>query len=86
VSRHLLVDVKLAAVELVEMNLAAAELVVNLVYLVAHPELSAALVALVVASAHLPPALAVVPLVELVVVATVESVEQAPVALLVQHS
>ena len=84
-SRHLLVDVKLAAVELVEMNLAAAELVVNLVYLVAHPAVLAVSVESVVASAHLSLALAVGPLVELVVVAKVESVEQAPVALLVQH-
>ena len=70
---------------LVAMNPAVAELVANLVYQVAHPELSAVLVALVVASAHLPLALAVGSLVELVVVAKVESVEQAQVALLVQH-
>ena len=71
---------------MVAMNLAAAELVVNLVYQVAHPALSAVSVESVVASAHLPLVLAVGPLVELVVVAKVESVEQAPVALLVQHS
>ena len=68
------------------MNPAVAELVASLVYPVAHPELSAALVESVVASAHLPLALAVGTLVELVVVAKVESVEQAPVSLLVQHS
>ena len=68
------------------MNPAAAELVASPVYQVAHPELSAVSVESVVASAHLPLALAVGPLVELVVVAKVESVEQAPVALLVQHS
>ena len=68
------------------MNPAVAELVASLVYQVAHPELSAVLVESVVGSAHLPLALAVGPLVELVVVAKVESVEQAPVALLVQHS
>jgi len=68
------------------MNPAAAELVASLVYQVAHPAVSAVLVALVVASAHLPLALAVGSLVELVVVAKVESVEQAQVALLVQHS
>jgi len=72
--------------ELVETNPAVAVLVANQVYLVAHPELSAVLVASVVASAHLPLALAVEPLVELVVVATVESVAPAQVALLVQHS
>jgi K+-transporting ATPase A subunit len=85
-SRHLLVVAQLAAAELVAMNPAVAELVASLVYPVAHPELSAVLVALVVALAHLPLALAVGPLVELVVVAKVESVEQAQVALLVQHS
>ena len=68
------------------MNPAVAELVANLVCPVAHPAVSAVSVALVVASAHLLLALAVVPLVELVVVAKAESVEQAPVALLVQHS
>ena len=68
------------------MNPAVAELVANLVCQVAHPELSAELVALVVALAHLPLALAVGSLVELVVVAKVESVEQAQVARLVQHS
>jgi len=68
------------------MNPAVAELVASLVYLDARPELSAVSVESVVASAHLPLALAVGPLVELVVVAKVESVEQAPVALLVQHS
>ena len=68
------------------MNPAVAELVANLVYQVAHPELSAVSVESVVASAHLPLALAVGSLVELVVVAKVESVEQAQVALLVQHS
>ena len=71
---------------MVAMNPAVAELVANLVCQVAHPELSAVSVESVVASAHLPPALAVGPMVELVVVAKVESVEQAPVALLVQHS
>lgn len=85
-SRHLLVVAQLAAAELVAMNPAVAELVANLVCQVAHPELSAVLVESVVASAHLPLALAVVPLVELVVVAKVESVEQAQVARLVQHS
>jgi hypothetical protein len=68
------------------MNPAVAELVASPVYPVAHPELSAVSVESVVASVHLPLALAVGPLVELVVVAKVESVEQAPVALLVQHS
>ena len=85
-SRHLLVVAQLAAAELVAMNPAVEELVANLVYPVAHPAVSVALVALVVASAHLPLALAVGSLVELVVVAKVESVEQAQVALLVQHS
>ena len=70
---------------MVAMNPAAAELVANLVYPVAHPAVSAVLVESVVASAHLPLALAVGPLVELVAVAKVESVEQAQVALLVQH-
>ncbi|MFM7495125.1 MAG: hypothetical protein ACKO2A_14610, partial [Acidimicrobiaceae bacterium] len=60
--------------ELVVTNPAVAELVASLVCPVAHPELSAVLVALVVASAHLPPALAVVSLVELVVAAMVELV------------
>ena len=68
------------------MNPAVAELVASPVYLVAHPELSAVSVESVVGSEHLPLVLAVGPLVELVVVAKVESVEQAPVALLVQHS
>ena len=71
---------------MVAMNPAVAELVASLVYQVAHPELSAVSVASVVGSAHLPLALAVGPLVELVVVAKVESVAPAPVALLVQHS
>ena len=67
-------------------NPAAAVLVVNQVCLVAHPEVSAVSVASVVASAHWLLALAVGPLVELVVVAKVESAEQVQVALLVQRS
>ena len=87
-SHHLLVDEQLAAAELVAMNPAVAESVANLVYLVAHPAhpaVAAVSVASVVASAHLPLARAVGPLVELVAVATVESVAQVRVALLVQH-
>jgi hypothetical protein len=72
--------------ELVAMNPAVAELVASLVYQVAHPAVLAVSVESVVGSAHLPLALAVGPLVELVVVAKVESVAPAPVALLVQHS
>jgi hypothetical protein len=68
------------------MNPAAAVLVANQVCLVAHPEVSAVSVASVVASAHWLLALAVGPLVELVVVAKVESAEQVQVALLVQRS
>ena len=67
-------------------NPAAAVLVVNQVCLVAHPAVSVASVASVVASAHWLLALAVEPLVELVVVAKVESAEQVQVALLVQRS
>jgi hypothetical protein len=67
-------------------NPAAAVLVVNQVCLVAHPAVSVASVASVVASAHWLLALAVGPLVELVVVAKVESAEQVQVALLVQRS
>ena len=65
------------------MNPAVAESVANLVYLVAHPShpaVAAVSVASVVASAHLPLALAVGPRVELVAVATVESVAQVRVA------
>ena len=68
------------------MNPAAAVLVANQVCLVAHPAVSVASVASVVASAHWLLALAVGPLVELVVVAKVESAEQVQVALLVQRS
>lgn len=67
-------------------NPAVAVLVVNQVCLVAHPAVSAVSVASVVASAHWLLALAVGPLVELVVVAKVESAEQVQVALLVQRS
>jgi hypothetical protein len=68
-------------------NPAAAVLVVNQVCLVAHPAVSVVVsVASVVASAHWLLALAVGPLVELVVVAKVESAEQVQVALLVQRS
>ena len=67
-------------------NPAAAVLVVNQECLVAHPAVSVASVASVVASAHWLLALAVEPLVELVVVAKVESAEQVQVALLVQRS
>jgi hypothetical protein len=85
VSHHLLVDVKLAAAELVAMNPAVAELVANQVCLVAHPEvLVVASDVLVVASAHL--RLALGPQVEPEVVAMVESVEQVQVALLAQRS
>jgi hypothetical protein len=81
--------VQLAAAELVVTNPAVAVLVANQVCLVAHPEVSAVSavsVASVVASAHWLLALAVGPLVELVVVAKVESAEQVQVALLVQRS
>ena len=67
-------------------NPAAAVLVVNQVCLVAHPAVSVASVASVVASAHWLLALAVEPLVQLVVVAKVESAEQVQVPLLVQRS
>lgn len=67
-------------------NPAVAVLVANQVCLVAHPAVSAVSVASVVASAHWLLALAVEPLVELVVVAKVESAEQVQVALLVQRS
>ena len=58
----------------------------SLVYLAAHPELSAVSVASVVVSVHLQLALVVAQQVELVVVATVESVVQVQVARLVQRS
>ncbi len=66
-------------------NPAVAVSVANLVYLVAHPA-HPAVAAVLVASAHSRLALAVGPLVELVVVATVESVAQVQVALLAQRS
>ena len=70
-------------------NLAVAVSVANQVCLVAHPAhpaVAAVLVASVVVSAHSRLALAVGPLVELVVVATVESVAQVQVALPAQRS
>jgi hypothetical protein len=74
---------------LVVTNLAVAVSVAIQVCLVAHPAhpaVAAVLVASVVVSAHSRLALAVGPLVELVVVAAVESVAQEQVALLAQHS
>ncbi len=70
-------------------NLAVAVSVAIQVCLVAHPAhpaVAAVLVASVVVSAHSRLALAVGPLVELVVVATVESVAQVQVALLARPS
>ena len=69
-SHHLLVVAQLAVAVSAAMNLAA---VVSVASQVSAVEL------------FVPPALVVVQQVELVVVAKVESVEQAPVALLVQH-